>query len=87
MNYEIINGKRVMAYDNGGKTADRYTVALLDGYNSGNFIECLCMSEFPFHPMGIGEHSTCMLGRHLGARMAVGDLPDDCIKLVMRDLS
>ena len=56
--------KYVRCYDNGGETADRYTVCYTgraatekaDGYpNSYPFI---CMSESPFSPQGVGMHSS-----------------------------
>jgi len=36
--------------DNGGATADRYTVAFSDG-------ECLCLSSYPSHPQGVSQTS------------------------------
>jgi len=71
-------------YDNGGKTADRYTVV----YNqkSGGMHECLGMSENPSHPQGFGQHSTCQLGSHLGKKIKLTDLPEACQKVVKQDL-
>ena len=82
MKTEIINGQKVRCYDNGGKTCDRYTVAFLDRPEVGGTIECLGMSEHPSHPQGFGQHSCCVLGRHLGKRIAIKDLPIDCQKLI-----
>lgn len=44
----------VRCYDNGGKTADRYTV-LFTGRYPGRIRFGLCMSALPFHPQGVGQ--------------------------------
>jgi hypothetical protein len=72
-------------YDNGGKTADRYTVY----YNieeKENWFSCLGMDGKPFHPQGIGMHSSGMLGEHNGKRITFDQLPEDCQKAVLQDL-
>lgn len=90
--YERVNGQRIRCYDNGGKTADRYTVVYLDDpetpmphcklhYNS------VGMSADPFHPQGFGQHCAAMCGAHLGKRIPFASLPNDCRKLVERDLA
>jgi hypothetical protein len=78
----------IRCYDNGGKTADRYTVVFLkQPENQSNTFACVGMSDNPFHPQGFGQHSTAMLGRHLGKRIVFNQLPPDCQKLVLRDLN
>ena len=97
---ETINGYRIECYDSGpGKGADRYTVVFLDrelhGYTPeydavrgrSDLYPCLAMSDSPFHPQGVGMHAEAMRGRHLGKRVKLADLPEDCQRLVMRDLS
>lgn len=80
---------RILAiYDNGGKTADRYTVyfdipeKIQDGKQ---WYQCLGMDNSPFHPQGIGMHSSGQLGRHNGKRIAFKELPFDCQRAVMQD--
>jgi hypothetical protein len=81
--------KIVRCYDNGGETMDRYTVVYLDQQESkeprGVYYDCRAMSANPFHPQGFGQMSTCVLGPHLGKRIAFADLPFDCQRLVFRD--
>jgi hypothetical protein len=80
----------VACFDNGGKTMDRYTAVYLKqraGLSLGKwFYNCVGMSANPFHPQGFGQHGTAMLGRHLGKRIALNELPADCQRLVMHDL-
>lgn len=77
----------IRCYDNGGKTMDRYTVIYMDQpeYKHKTYA-CVGMSEHPFHPQGFGQHLTAMVGRHLGKRIKFEELPEDCQKLVKRDL-
>ena len=42
----------IRCYDNGGSTADRYTI-VFSGKNGGFTLYC---SENPFHPQGVGQH-------------------------------
>lgn len=79
-----------VVYDNGGKTIDRYTV-----YYSRSFwpapgpllYACVGMNGKPFHPQGFWQHGEGMIGRHNGRRIAFGQLPADCQKLVRQDLN
>ncbi len=98
MRNETVNGQPIRCYDNGGKTADRYTVVFMNREDYGftpdyiretgrDFYPCLGMSGAPFHPQGIGQHSDCKLGKHLGKRIPFVSLPADCQKAVMRDLT
>lgn len=89
---ELVNGQRIRCYDNGGETADRYTVAYLDqpetwgtlrGSESG--FSMLGMSERPFHPQGFCQHTSGHVGRHLGKRIAFASLPVDCQSAVKND--
>lgn len=88
MKTEIFNGQRLRAYNNGGKTYDRFTVVYLDQPEraTGTFA-CVGMNEAPFHPLGFGQHSTAMLGKHLGRRILLSSLPADCQELVQQDLT
>jgi hypothetical protein len=83
----------VRCYDNGGKTADRYTVVFTGRRAQGAFFPYLGMSANPFHPQGIGQHGTAgrqgptdrPTSRHLGKRIPFSELPDQCRALVLRD--
>lgn len=85
--FEVLNGQRFKCYDNGGKTADRYTVVYIDQpeYQSGTFA-AVGMSEDPYAPQGFGQHCIAMPGRHLGKRVAFKNLPEKCQSLVIHDL-
>lgn len=81
----------VRCYDNGGETADRYTVCFTGRYThktSGDFWH-LGMSSDPFHPQGIGQMgwSQTPIDRpvysHLGKKIKFEDLPQNCQKLVI----
>lgn len=83
----------IRCYDNGGKTADRYTVVYTGKYRNkakGSY-EYVGMSAAPFHPMGIGQHGehSTPIDRptygHLGKKINFNDLPADCKELVLRD--
>ena len=87
MNTERIRGHRVRCYDNDGRSADRYTVAYLDAPEHSGTVTCLSMDARPFHPQGIGMHSTCVVGRHLGRRIRFSELPEDCRRAVEQDLT
>lgn len=73
----------VRAYDNGGKTIDRYTAVFLDfpDHRPGTYF-ALGMSDQPFHPLGVGCSTSAMPGRHLGRRVRIEDLPRDCQQLI-----
>lgn len=79
---------QIRVYDNGGKTLDRFTVVyMFDKQRDPGMFGARGMSEQPFHPMGFGQFTTAMPGRHLGKRVDLTDLPEDCQALVARDLA
>ena len=51
----------IRVYDNGGKTADRYTVIFShsQSFYTRGWTPLLYMSASPFHPQGIGMHGEC----------------------------
>jgi hypothetical protein len=66
-------------YDNGGKTADRYTIlpprwAREYVERDGRF-DCIAADANPFHPQGFGQHVSATPGAHLGKRIAWDALP------------
>jgi hypothetical protein len=75
----------IRCYDNGGATADRYTVVFTKKRIDG---VCLYIgaSDHPFDPQGFGQHgeSDSPIDRstysHLGKRVAFDSLPPDVQK-------
>ena len=51
----------VRCYDNGGESADRYSVLFTGRYThkTGGEYLYLAMSAAPFHPQGVGMHGGC----------------------------
>lgn len=92
--------KCVRCYDNGGTTADRYTVVYTGRYRGKGHFQYVGMSALPFHPQGVGMHGehwqqidtnksgfAPAMGRknHLGKRIPFVELPKDCQRLVLSD--
>ena len=78
---------KVRCYDSGPDgSIDRYTVVYPDNSYVG-------MSGAPFHPQGFcqyGESETPIdrpTWRHLGRKIKFNSLPEDCQKVVLRDLA
>lgn len=73
-----------LCYDNGVETADRYTI-FPRGRGWGAFIDnkgrrvrfALALSDDPSHPLGVSQWGECWPGRHLGRRIAWGDMPEN----------
>lgn len=83
-------------YDNGGKTADRYTVVYepydIDGYGTEHrAFPVTDMSGAPFHPQGVCQHSewTRRITATWGYEKAIpfAALPADCRRVVAQDLN
>lgn len=75
-------GTVLRCYDNGGKTADRYTIipprwAKSYRYPNPWHFDCIGCNKEPFHPHGIGMHVVAAPGPHLGRRVHWGELPAD----------
>jgi hypothetical protein len=92
--------KCVRCYDNGGTTADRYTVVYTGNYRGNGNFQYVGMSALPFHPQGFGQHGehtqqidvnqwgyAPAMGRtnRLGKRIPFCELPPDCQTLVLSD--
>jgi hypothetical protein len=89
----------IRCYDNGGRTADRYTI-VFSGKNGGFTLYC---SENPFHPQGVGQHAEGRVDEALiwggtgdpeaakrtraalGKRIAFGALPERVRAAVLAD--
>ena len=79
----------VHCYDNGGKSADRYTVVFTGRYRkrtAGEFLH-IGANANPFHPQGIGMHCSSPTQidwptyGHLGKKITFDQLPDDVQRL------
>ena len=76
-------GATLRIYDNGGKTADRYTI--IPPRTAGTEYRerapgtwcAIAASARPFHPQGVGQHVTASPGHHLGRRIRWDELPAD----------
>jgi len=80
-------GMTIRIYDNGGKTYDRYTAIFMDRPERGAGIyEALGFNDNPFHPLGFGQHTSAMPGRHLGKRIALEALPDKARQFVTQNM-
>lgn len=82
----------VRCYDNGGETADRYTVVFTGRYTqkTGGEHWYLGMSGNPFHPQGIGMHGSSRTQidspsyGHLGKKVKFEDLTKECQECVLQ---
>lgn len=87
----LVHTSKVRIYDNGGKTLDRYTVVYLydieRGVGRNTLYGARGMCSNPMHPQGIGCYTTAMVGRHLGRRIKLGDLPPNAKNVVIYDLT
>jgi glycine cleavage system aminomethyltransferase T len=82
------NAHRVRCYDNGGQTPDRYTVVYMDKpERTAGVYTAVGMNAEPFHPQGVGQHTSAMPGQHLGRRVAFAELPADCQKVINQDIN
>lgn len=68
-----------LIYDNGGKTADRYTIYLpeLHNHSDDRLFTCLGLSENPDSPQGFSQFSCGHLGLHNGDPVFLSDLPEN----------
>lgn len=93
MNCEHVTIKHsIKCYDNGGRTADRYTVLYLNRRTGENPRRGPCMgvtmSASPFHPQGICQHGEDFIrNSRLGKVIRFRDLPRDCRTVVLKDLN
>lgn len=73
-------GTVLRCYDNGGKTADRYTIIpprWAKEYRDYSNWQAIGANAAPFHPLGIGYHCAAAPGSHNGKRVHWRDLPAD----------
>lgn len=77
-------------YDNGGKTADRYTAIYGAPLWSHEWcrvgcLPCRSMSADPFHPQGVGMFGEAERGPHLGRKVRFLDLPEPVRRCIVAD--
>jgi hypothetical protein len=72
----------IRIYDNGGKTADRYTAIDMARTESRGCYAAIGFNDCPFHPQGFGQHTSAMPGAHLGRRIDLDALPADARRFV-----
>ena len=92
--------KKVRVYDNGGKTADRFTVVFTGNYNKigkkrgdarTNCYYAVSMSDNPCHPQGVYliDAYTNIIDypsyKRLGKKIKFENLSDDCKKVIIED--
>jgi len=75
---EILQEKKLTftVYDNGGDTADRYTVISSDDLKnpSGGLVDMLGLSDNPSSPQGVSMFSQGKAGNHLGKKIKFSSL-------------
>lgn len=79
----------IRIYDNGGRSADRYTAIdmsrreLVTRQYSSTWMYCaIAFNSEPFHPQGFGQHVHSQPGRHLGKRIELDQLPAEARRFV-----
>lgn len=89
---ETFEPRYIRCYDNGGETADRYTIVFTGNYSKGTGydkrFQYVGMGSAPYHPQGIcyNEDSEDLIDKpsykHLGKKIKFSDLPADCRQIV-----
>lgn len=82
----------IRCYDNGGRTADRYTIVFTHlGHTHRGWVPVLGMSDDPYFPLGVclSSEYNRPIDRprysHLGKRIKFADLPTDCCRAILND--
>jgi len=77
-------------YDNGGKTADRWTVfsaSDLKNKQPNGMVDMLGLSENPNSPQGVSMFSQGQVGNHLGKKVKFSSLPKEVQKHISQRYS
>lgn len=76
-------------YDNGGKTADRYTIIFKGLYNENLYsdvYDAVTANDTPAHPTyGFYQHGSAQLGNHNGRKIGWLSLPKLVRSLVNKE--
>jgi len=94
MSCEIVMHHQISVWDDGDSVADRYTVVYLDTANEDGGVDYIGMSGAPTHPQGFCQHGEMYLrnvaykgrGGCFKKRIRFADLPEECRKIVEREL-
>ena len=80
-------------WDNGGETADRYTVIFKARRHRGRlYWPYLASGDAPFHPQGFGQHGEFTSreqakgGKHLGKRVPFEAVPQDVQRFILQSI-
>lgn len=78
-------------FDNEGENIDRYTAVFTNRPEREiNMFEASGFNENPFHPLGIGMHTSAMIddgkNSHLGKEIKIEDLPEKAREFVEQNL-
>jgi len=92
--HEVVNGHKISVWEN-KNVIDKYTVVYLDEVDKDLNVPYIGMSEHPFHPQGFGQNGEMKIynvqykgrGGCFDKRIKFADLPEDCKKAVMQDLT
>jgi hypothetical protein len=92
--HEVVNGKHISVWEN-KNCFDKFTVVYLDEVDERGNVQYIGMSEHPFHPQGFGQHGEMKIynvqytgrGGCFDKRIKFADLPADCQKAVIQDLT
>ena len=82
--------KHIKVYDNGGKTADRYTATIHDKeWNTpgSKYVQSIGFSENADSPQGVSQFSEALDGPHLGKQIHMTDLPGHLQQHLIRRLT
>ncbi len=83
----------IRCYDNGGDTADQYSIVFTGNYRgqtNGSYL-ALGSSENPFGPMGVGQHCESQEPfdrpgySHLGKKVKFEDLPEKVQQFTLQE--
>jgi hypothetical protein len=78
--------KKILQIYDKPDTADRYTVVYDEYANTEEtMFSMLAMSENPNSPMGFCQHTGGTMGKHLGKKIELKNLPVDCQIMALRE--
>ncbi len=92
--HEVVNGHKISVWES-KNCFDKFTVVYLDEIDNRGKVQYIGMSEHPFYPQGFGQHGEMEInavqykgrGGCFDKRINFADLPADCQKAVIKDLT
>jgi hypothetical protein len=81
--YTVVFKNRIESYQSDSKTVKKtgFTRHMMRPV-----CEALAASDSPFNHLGVGMHTSAIIGRHLGKKIAFEQLPADVQKFVRQNL-